>query len=52
MDKDHTIKIPHVIWEKAAKAAEVNRRSVNGQLIVELMLAYKIAGSTEAKSNG
>ena len=47
MEKKHTIKIPHIVWEAAAKEAALNRRSTNGQLIVRLLSIYKDAASTQ-----
>jgi hypothetical protein len=52
MDKDHTIKIPHIVWEAAQKEARKNCRSTNGQLIVHLMSIYKDTINAEVKSNG
>jgi len=52
MDKDHTIKIPHIIWETACKEARRNCRSTNGEIIVRLKSIYKDAINTEVKSNG
>ena len=47
MEKKHTIKIPHIVWEAAAQEAALNRRSTNGQLIVRLLSIYKDAASTQ-----
>ena len=48
----HTIKVPAVIWEAAAKDAANNMRSVNGQLVIRLMSIYKDMNNIGGKTDG